>query len=121
MPRITSFFVFRPNVLSKRSPSRPYQLACIPSTVVGWAMIAGVQSTVWIFAISAATDKPRLLVELLVGQLRVLRVQAVADRVVLPHEERVQQREADPEVSRHTFEVDAARRARAVAGRRRRS
>ena len=54
MPRMTSFAVLRPKRLSSFSPSRPHQLARSASTVVGWAMIAGVQSTVWIFAISAA-------------------------------------------------------------------
>jgi hypothetical protein len=60
MPRITSLPVRRPNRLSKCSPRRPYQFVRIPSTVVGFAMIAGVQSTVWIFAISAATTSRAL-------------------------------------------------------------
>ena len=92
--------------MSKCSPSSPYQFVRSARTVVGWAMIAGVQSTVWILAISAAFDQPRLVVELLVGQLRVLRGEPVADRVVLAHEQRVQQREADPEVAGHALQVD---------------
>ena len=37
----------------------PNQFARSPRTVVGWAMIAGVQSIVWIFAINAAlTSRP---------------------------------------------------------------
>ena len=55
MPWNTSLPVRRPNSFSKRSPSSPYQFVRRASTVVGWARIAGVQSTVWIFAISAAT------------------------------------------------------------------
>ena len=42
----------------------PYQFARIAYLVVGWAMIAGVHSTVWIFAIRAACDQPRLVEEL---------------------------------------------------------
>jgi hypothetical protein len=45
----------RPNTFLNRSPARPNQLARIPVTVVGWLITAGVHSTVWIFAISAAT------------------------------------------------------------------
>jgi hypothetical protein len=48
----------------------------------------------------------RLLVEGLVVRLRVFGVQALADRVVLEHEERGQQREADSEVARDTPQVD---------------
>ena len=51
-------------------------------------------------------DEPCLLIELLVGQLRILRVKAVADGVVLAHEQRVEQRKADPEVAGHAPEVD---------------
>ena len=50
--------------------------------------------------------EPCLVVEVLVAQLRVLRVQAVADRVVLEHEQRVQDREPDPEVAGDPGEVD---------------
>ena len=49
--------VRRPKVLSKRSPKRPNQFARSARTVVGWAMIAGVQSTVWILAMSAALTR----------------------------------------------------------------
>ena len=60
MPRITSFDVIRPIFLSSVSPSSPHQFVCSAFTVVGCAMIAGVQSTVWIFAISAATTRRAL-------------------------------------------------------------
>ena len=60
MPRITSFDVIRPKRLSSFSPSRPHQFVRSAVTVVGCAMIAGVQSTVWIFAISAATTSRAL-------------------------------------------------------------
>ena len=44
-------------ILPKRDrsfwPARPYQLACNPATAVGWAVTAGVHSTVWILASSA--------------------------------------------------------------------
>ena len=40
--------------LPSRLPRIPYQFARIAYCVVGWAMIPGVHSTVWIFAISAA-------------------------------------------------------------------
>src|SRR5213596_2224356 len=53
MPRITSLVVSLPSRLSSRSPSSPHQFVRSASTVVGCARIAGVQSTVWIFAISA--------------------------------------------------------------------
>ncbi len=54
MPLSTSLLLSRPSSLWRRSPSRPYQLACMAATVVGWLMTAGVHSTVWILAISAA-------------------------------------------------------------------
>ena len=54
MPLSTSLPPIRPKRLVTRSPTRPHQFAFMPSFVVGWAMIAGVHSTVWIFAISAA-------------------------------------------------------------------
>ena len=57
---MTSLCVTRPNILSKCSPTSPYQFVRSALTVVGWAMIAGVQSTVWIFAISAATTRRAL-------------------------------------------------------------
>ena len=50
MPPSTSFVLRLPS----RLPRIPYQFARMPNCVVGWAMIAGVHSTVWIFAISAA-------------------------------------------------------------------
>src|SRR5881227_2829228 len=106
MPRMISFDVNRPNDLSKCSPSRPYQFVRSASTVVGCAMIAGVQSTVWIFAISRRDHEPRLVVEILVVELGIARVQVLADGVVLAHEERVEQRQADPEVLRDTGRVD---------------
>ena len=51
-------------------------------------------------------DQARLLVKGLVVELRVLGVQPLADRVVLEHEERVQQCEADPEVAGDAAKVD---------------
>ena len=69
-------------------------------------MIAGVHSTVWIFAISAELISRALSYSSLVGHLRVLGVQAVADRVVLAREQRVQQREPDPPVVGDAREVD---------------
>jgi hypothetical protein len=47
-----------------------------------------------------------LLVERLVVEVAVLRVQVVADRVVLAHEQRVEKGEADPEVARDALQVD---------------
>ena len=38
----------------QRGPSRPDQFACIAAWTVGWARMAGVHSTVWILAITAA-------------------------------------------------------------------
>jgi hypothetical protein len=54
MPLITSFGLIRPNREVTPSPTSPHQLAFMASLVVGWAMMAGVHSTVWIFAMSAA-------------------------------------------------------------------
>jgi len=50
--------------------------------------------------------EPRLVVQIVVGELRVRRMQVVADRVVLPHEQRVQQCQPHPEVPRDTADVD---------------
>ena len=38
---------------ARRPAQQPHQVALIALTVVGWPMIAGVHSTVWILAISA--------------------------------------------------------------------
>ena len=54
MPLMTSLLLIRPNSRYTRSPARPNQFARIAIFVVGWAMTAGVHSTVWIFATSAA-------------------------------------------------------------------
>jgi hypothetical protein len=51
-------------------------------------------------------DEARFLVEGLVVELGVLGVQPFADRVVLEHEEGVQEREADPEVAGDAAQVD---------------
>ncbi len=51
-------------------------------------------------------DQARALVELVVGPARVLGLQAVADRVVLVREDRVQQRQAEPEVAGDAGQVD---------------
>ena len=53
MPLMTSLELMRPKRRFTHSEASPHHCACIAVTVVGWAMIAGVQSTVWIFAISA--------------------------------------------------------------------
>lgn len=52
MPLITSLEPSLPNRDVMRRPT--HQFADIASRVVGCAMIAGVHSTVWIFAMSAA-------------------------------------------------------------------
>ena len=54
MPWSTSSSVIFPTRPCRCWPSSPYQFVRSASTVVGWAMIAGVQSTVWILAMSAA-------------------------------------------------------------------
>ena len=46
--------LIRPNRRFTRSPASPHQFARMAIFVVGWAMIAGVHSTVWILASSAA-------------------------------------------------------------------
>ena len=51
-------------------------------------------------------DEPRPVEELIVLEARMGRVQVVADRVVLAHEERMQKREPDPEVPGHAGEID---------------
>ena len=56
----------------------PYQFARMPNFVVGCAMIAGVHSTVWIFAISAALIRRALLEQLVVVQSRMLGGQPAA-------------------------------------------
>ena len=58
--------------------------------------MAGVHSTVWIFAISAALISRALLEQLLVRPAGVRRRQPVADRVVLACEDGEQQPEAEP-------------------------
>ena len=55
MPLTTSLPVSRPKTRLRCSPCRPNQFARKASVVVGWLITAGVHSTVWIFAISAAT------------------------------------------------------------------
>ena len=67
-----------------------------PSTVVGWAMIAGVQSTVWILAISAAFTSRALSYSSWSDISGYSRVQPLADGVVLAHEERVQDARGRP-------------------------
>ena len=53
MPERTSRSPKRPKRRRTPLPSSPYQVARIAFSVVGWPMIAGVHSTVWILAISA--------------------------------------------------------------------
>ncbi len=50
--------------------------------------------------------QPRLVVQVVVVKLRMAGVQVLAHGVVLPHEERMEEREADPEVAGDTREVD---------------
>jgi len=54
MPLTISLPLSLPNSLCTRSPASPNQFARIAIFVAGWAMTAGVHSTVWIFATSAA-------------------------------------------------------------------
>lgn len=54
MPLTTSLSLIRPKRLWTRSPATPHQLARSALTVVGWLITAGVHSTVWILARSAA-------------------------------------------------------------------
>ena len=57
MPLITSLPLIRPKARAIRSPATPNQLARSANTVVGWLITAGVHSTVWIFASSAAITR----------------------------------------------------------------
>ncbi len=50
---MTSLVLSRPKRRLTRSVATPHHWLRMASLVVGWAMIAGVQSTVWIFAIRA--------------------------------------------------------------------
>ena len=77
-------------------PRAPNQLARMPIRRAGWARIAVVHSTVWILAMQRGDDQPGHVEDLVVGPRRVRRVQHVADRVVLAHEQGVQQVEPDP-------------------------
>ena len=54
MPPSTSLPALRASLPAVPLPARPHQFAFMASLVVGWAMIAGVHSTVWILAMSAA-------------------------------------------------------------------
>ena len=108
MPRSTSFPVRSGRAACRASrPRGPTSSRSAPSRVVGCAMIAGVQSTVWIFAISAATTRRALSNR--------------ARRPISPDASRarwsqtalcsrmnsdMQQREPDPEVARDAGEVD---------------
>ena len=102
MPPRTSFELRLPS----RLPRIPYQFARIPNFVVGCAMIAGVHSTVWIFAISAAVIRRAFAKSSSSVHLRVLGGEPVGDRVVLAREERVQERQPEPEVPGDAGEVD---------------
>ena len=53
MPETISLPLIRPNRRFTHSEASPHHWPRMAVTVVGCAMIAGVQSTVWIFAISA--------------------------------------------------------------------
>jgi hypothetical protein len=60
MPLITSLSLIRPSSRCTRSSAMPNQLARIPICSTGWARIAVVHSTVWIFAMSAAITRRAL-------------------------------------------------------------
>ena len=60
MPLSTSLGPTRPKRRLNPSPRMPHQFARMPQAVVGWAMIAGVHSTVWIFAMSAELTRRAL-------------------------------------------------------------
>ena len=111
MPLITSLSLRRPKRSCSRSPARPHQFARMPIYVVGWLITAGVHSTVWILAISAA----------LISRARSKRsssdhdgysaAQPVADRVVLADEDDLHQRR-----SRARSPAPAPGRARSSGG-----
>ena len=83
----------------------PYQFARMPNFVVGCAMIAGVHSTVWIFAISAAVIRRALANSSSSVQSGCSDASrsaiALCSRV-----KSVQEREPEPEVARHAGEVE---------------
>ena len=76
---------------------QPAPVGAHPHLVVGWAMTAGVHSTVWIFAISAALISRARWKISSSGQLRVAGAQPVADGVVLQGEQGLQHEQPDPE------------------------
>ena len=100
MPANASFSLMRPIARCRRSVSRPHQFAFMPISSAGCARIAGVHSTVWIFAISAALTMPRAGEQPVAVPVRIAALELVADRVVLAREQRVQQAEAGPPVAR---------------------
>ena len=104
MPLITSLGERRPKRSCSFSPARPHQFARSAIFVVGWLITAGVHSTVWILAISAALIEPRPLEDVVVRPRRVLGSQPVADRVVLADEDDLHQRDPEPE-ARHLRRV----------------
>ena len=107
MPLKTSLVLMRPRYFLTGSPSKPHQLAFIPIFNAGCARMAGVQSTVWIFAISALLTS-RATRKICASrsfsgspfQCGERRDQMIADRVVLEGEQVVQQVRPS-----HQFEV----------------
>ena len=104
MPLSTSFAEL-PS-LPSRSPRSPYQFARMPNFVVGWAMIAGVHSTVWILAISAALIRRALSNSCSSVQSGCSAASRSAIALCSRHEERVQERQAEPEVAGDAGEVE---------------
>ena len=94
----SSSLSFKPAKHLLRSPSAPSQLVRNPAEVMGFGRIAGDHSTVWILAISARVDEPRLLKQPLVVPHCVVAPEHVADRVVLEREETVEEAQANPGV-----------------------
>ena len=118
MPLQMSSSPKRPRLVVIFSPRRPHQLPRIATWIVGWATIAGVHSTVWILAMSAAFTRRAVWNRTLVVPVRVLAGQPVADGVVLEREDGVEHAEADPPVVVEAG--DLGRRSGRGAGRHRR-
>ena len=96
MPLMISRSLRRPKARVSRSPCSPHQSPRRAKTVVGWLMMAGVHSTVWILASSAALISASLSNSSSSDQVGYSAAEAIADRVVLAGEERVQHRQPEP-------------------------
>ena len=106
MPLSTSFFA---DAATRRDPlaeDAPPVGAHRRTRWSGAEISAGVHSTVWILAISAALTSRAVSKSFSSDQVGYCLPQPVADRVVLAGEERVQQAEAEPEVPGHAGQVD---------------